>query len=69
MNALTAVSPGEPGAPGPVKAVSVISAGTVRIHPEIPYDSRKPLYCRPLTSGSGPRRGRSTSMSSSTPRR
>ena len=46
MNALTAVSPGEPRAPGPVKAVPVISAGTVRIRPAILCGSRKPLYWR-----------------------
>jgi glyoxylase-like metal-dependent hydrolase (beta-lactamase superfamily II) len=33
-----------------VKAVSVISTGTVRIHPEHPYGSRKPLYLWLLTS-------------------
>jgi len=36
--------------PGPVKAVSVISTGTVRIRPEHPYGSRKPLYWWLLTS-------------------
>jgi glyoxylase-like metal-dependent hydrolase (beta-lactamase superfamily II) len=43
MNASTAMSRAgrEPGA---VKAVSVISTGTVRIRPEHPYGSRKPLY-------------------------
>jgi N-acyl homoserine lactone hydrolase len=33
-----------------VKAVSVISTGTVRIHPEHPYGTRKPLYWWLLTS-------------------
>ena len=50
MNALTAMSRAEPGAAGPVKAVSVISTGTVRIRPEHPYGTRKPLYWWLLTS-------------------
>ena len=50
MNALTAMSRAEPGSAGAVKAVSVISTGTVRIHPEHPYGSRKPLYWWLLTS-------------------
>jgi glyoxylase-like metal-dependent hydrolase (beta-lactamase superfamily II) len=50
MNALTAQSRAEPGSPGAVKAVSVISTGTVRIHPEQPYGTRKPLYWWLLTS-------------------
>ena len=33
-----------------MKAVSVISTGTVRIHPEHPYGTRKPLYWWLLTS-------------------
>ena len=49
MNTLTAMSRAEPG-PGAVKAVSVISTGTVRIRPEHPYGSRKPLYWWLLTS-------------------
>jgi glyoxylase-like metal-dependent hydrolase (beta-lactamase superfamily II) len=40
----------EPGSAGAVKAVSVISTGTVRIRPEHPYGSRKPLYWWLLTS-------------------
>ena len=44
MNALTAMSWAEPGSAGAVKAVSVISTGTVQIRPEHPYGSRKPLY-------------------------
>ena len=36
VTAVTAVSRAEPGSAGPVKAVSVISTGTVRIHPEHP---------------------------------
>ena len=50
MNASTAVSRTEPGSRAAVKAVSVISTGTVRIHPEHPYGSRKPLYWWLLTS-------------------
>jgi len=50
MSASIAVSRSEPGSPGPVKAVSVLSTGTVRIHPEHPYGSRKPLYWWLLTS-------------------
>jgi glyoxylase-like metal-dependent hydrolase (beta-lactamase superfamily II) len=49
MNALTAMSWAGPGS-GAVKAVSVISTGTVRIRPEHPYGSRKPLYWWLLTS-------------------
>ena len=33
-NAAVAVSSGERGTPDPVKAVSVVSTGTVEIHPE-----------------------------------
>src|SRR4051812_41535563 len=33
-----------PGSADPVKAVSVISTGTVRIHPEQVYGTRQPLY-------------------------
>jgi glyoxylase-like metal-dependent hydrolase (beta-lactamase superfamily II) len=47
MNALTAVSR---AGPGTVKAVSVISTGNVRIRPEHPYGTRKPLYWWLLTS-------------------
>jgi glyoxylase-like metal-dependent hydrolase (beta-lactamase superfamily II) len=50
MNALTAMSWARPGPAGAVKAVSVISTGTVRIHPEQPYGTRKPLYWWLLTS-------------------
>ena len=50
MNALTAMSWAEPGSAGAVKAVSVISTGTVRIRPEHPYGTRKPLYWWLLTS-------------------
>jgi N-acyl homoserine lactone hydrolase len=49
MSALTAMSWARPGS-GAVKAVSVISTGTVRIRPEHPYGTRKPLYWWLLTS-------------------
>jgi glyoxylase-like metal-dependent hydrolase (beta-lactamase superfamily II) len=50
MSTSIAVSRTEPGSAGAVKAVSVISTGTVRIHPEHPYGTRKPLYWWLLTS-------------------
>ena len=50
MDVPATVSPTEPGSPDAVKAVSVISTGTVRIHPEQPYGTRKPLYWWLLTS-------------------
>src|ERR1700749_5145547 len=50
MKASTAVSRTERGSAGPVKAVSVVSTGTVRIRPEPPYGSRKPMYWWLLTS-------------------
>jgi N-acyl homoserine lactone hydrolase len=50
VNALTATSRAEPGSAGAVKAVSVISTGTVRIRPEHPCGTRKPLYWWLLTS-------------------
>ena len=50
MNALTAMSRSEPGPAGAVKAVSVISTGTVRIRPDHLYGTRKPLYWWLLTS-------------------
>jgi N-acyl homoserine lactone hydrolase len=50
MNALTAISRAGPGSGEPVRAVSVISTGTVRVHPEQPYGTRKPLYWWLLTS-------------------
>ena len=50
MNAVTAMSWAEPGSAGAVKAVSVISTGTVRIHPEHPYGTRTSLYWWLLTS-------------------
>ena len=50
MNAGISVARSETGSPGGVKAVSVISTGTVQIHPEHSYGSRKPLYLWLLTS-------------------
>src|SRR5262249_9132680 len=50
MNALTAMSQAEPRSGKAVKAVSVISTGTVQIRPEQPHGTRKPLYWWLLTS-------------------
>jgi glyoxylase-like metal-dependent hydrolase (beta-lactamase superfamily II) len=50
MSISAATSPAESGTPDPVRAVSVVSTGTVEIHPEHPYGSRKPLYWWLLTS-------------------
>jgi N-acyl homoserine lactone hydrolase len=50
MRASITVSRTEPGSADAVKAVSVISTGTVQIHPEHPYGTRKPLYWWLLTS-------------------
>ncbi|HEY4852749.1 MAG TPA: N-acyl homoserine lactonase family protein, partial [Streptosporangiaceae bacterium] len=50
MSASIAVSRSESGEAGPVKAVSVITTGTVQIRPEHPYGTRKPLYWWLLTS-------------------
>ena len=50
MNTSIAISRTEPGSAGAVKAVSVISTGTVRIHPEHSYGTRKPMYWWLLTS-------------------
>ncbi|HUK72366.1 MAG TPA: hypothetical protein VLW50_26955 [Streptosporangiaceae bacterium] len=44
MSASAAVSRTEPGSAGAVRAMAVISTGTVQIHPEHPYGTRKPLY-------------------------
>jgi N-acyl homoserine lactone hydrolase len=49
MSDPTAVSR-EDGAADAIKAVSVISTGTVEIHPEQPFGTRKPLYWWLLTS-------------------
>jgi N-acyl homoserine lactone hydrolase len=50
MNTPPAVSRTGPGSGNAVRAVSVISTGTVQIHPEQPRGSRKPLYWWLLTS-------------------
>ncbi|HEU5417163.1 MAG TPA: N-acyl homoserine lactonase family protein [Streptosporangiaceae bacterium] len=50
MTISTAVSRTEPGTPGPVRAVSVISTGSVQIRPEHAYGSRMPLYWWLMTS-------------------
>jgi N-acyl homoserine lactone hydrolase len=50
MNTSIAISRTEPGSADAVKAVAVVSTGTVRIHPEHPYGTRKPLYWWLLTS-------------------
>src|SRR5205809_1923401 len=50
MSASISTSQTGPGPAGTVKAVSVVSTGTVRIHPEHPYGTRRPLYWWLLTS-------------------
>ena len=50
MDAETTMSRGAPGSADPVRAVSVISTGTVRIHPEQLFGTRQPLYWWLLTS-------------------
>src|SRR5215468_10824596 len=50
MSASIAMSRTGPGPAGPVKAVSVVSTGTVQIRPEHLYGTRKPLYWWLLTS-------------------
>ena len=50
MSASIAMSQTGPGPAGAVKAVSVVSTGTVQIRPEHPYGTRKPLYWWLLTS-------------------
>jgi glyoxylase-like metal-dependent hydrolase (beta-lactamase superfamily II) len=50
MASATAVSKVDRGTSDPVKAVSVVSTGTVQIHPDQPYGTRKPLYWWLLTS-------------------
>jgi hypothetical protein len=50
MSPSIAISRADPGSAGAVKAVSVISTGTVQIRPEHPYGTRKPLYWWLLTS-------------------
>lgn len=50
MNAAIAMSRAEAGTEDPVKAVSVVSTGTVEIHPEHAFGTSKPLYWWLLTS-------------------
>jgi N-acyl homoserine lactone hydrolase len=50
MSVSIATSRTGPGPAGTVKAVSVVSTGTVRIRPEHPYGTRKPMYWWLLTS-------------------
>jgi N-acyl homoserine lactone hydrolase len=52
MSILAATSPAESGTADPVRAVSVVSTGSVEIHPEHVYGTRKPLYWWLLTSRS-----------------
>jgi len=50
MSASVQVSRAKAGSADAVKAVSVVSTGTVEIHPEHPYGTKKPLYWWMLTS-------------------
>ena len=50
VSAAAAVSRADDGTPDPVRAVSVISTGTVEIHPEHAFGTSKPLYWWLLTS-------------------
>ena len=50
MAGAAAVARAERGTADPVRAVSVLSNGTVEIHPEHAYGTRKPLYWWLLTS-------------------
>jgi glyoxylase-like metal-dependent hydrolase (beta-lactamase superfamily II) len=50
MASASAVSRAAPGTADPVRAVAVVSTGTVEIHPEQPYGTSKPLYWWLLTS-------------------
>ena len=50
MSTPIATSRTGPGPAGTVKAVSVVSTGTVQIRPEHPYGTRKPMYWWLLTS-------------------
>jgi hypothetical protein len=54
MASATAVSRAEPGTADPVRAASVVSTGTVEIHPEHAFGTRKPLYWWLLTSRDWP---------------
>jgi glyoxylase-like metal-dependent hydrolase (beta-lactamase superfamily II) len=50
MSISAATSQAEKGTADPVRAVSVVSTGTVEIHPEHAYGTTKPLYWWLLTS-------------------
>jgi glyoxylase-like metal-dependent hydrolase (beta-lactamase superfamily II) len=50
MSTANALSRSESGSADAVKAVSIIRTGTVEIHPEHPFGTRKPLYWWLLTS-------------------
>jgi len=50
MASASAVSRAARGTADSVRAVSVVSTGTVEIHPEQPYGTKKPLYWWLLTS-------------------
>jgi N-acyl homoserine lactone hydrolase len=50
MSIPVATSHAESGTADPVRAVSVVSTGTVEIHPEHAYGTRKPLYWWLLTA-------------------
>ena len=50
MRASITVSRTESGSADAVRAVSAVSTGTVQIHPEHPFGTRKPLYWWLLTS-------------------
>ena len=50
MSISAATSKAENGTADPIRAVSVVSTGTVEIHPEHAYGTRKPLYWWLLTS-------------------
>jgi N-acyl homoserine lactone hydrolase len=50
MSASITVSRKESGSAAAVKAVSAVSTGTVQIHPEHPFGTRKPLNWWLLTS-------------------
>jgi glyoxylase-like metal-dependent hydrolase (beta-lactamase superfamily II) len=50
MSSVAATSQAEAGAADPVRAVSVVSTGTVEIHPQHAHGARTPLYWWLLTS-------------------
>ena len=50
MSTANAISRSESGSADAVKAVSTIRTGTVQIHPEHPFGTRKPLYWWLVTS-------------------